>query len=172
MPWRKSEANRGDVEFRERVLRMLGWIAFFIAFAVTAHTEGGPAGIWAGRYACAQDETGLTLRVEPRSGTVLRALFHFYAVRQNPGVPGGCFEMTGTSEQDHNEVSFAAGGWLLHLPGYVTVNLAGQVDATGKHFSGSVTGPNCGGFDLIRVGGPRRVADACHSGETEISSIR
>jgi hypothetical protein len=99
-------------------------------------------------------------------------LFHFYALRENPGVPEGCFEMTGTFERNHNEVSLGAEGWLLHPPGYVTVDLAGQLDATGKHFSGSITGPGCGGFDLIRVGGPRRVADACHSGESEISSIR
>ena len=153
------------------MLRILGWIALLAGFAFTAHAEDGPGGIWAGRYACTQGETGLTLTVEPGSGRALRALFHFYALRENPGVQQGCFEMTGTSERDRNEVSLRAGGRLLHPPGFVTVDLAGQIDATGK-LTGSITGPGCGGFDLIRVGGPRRMADACHSGETQISSIR
>ena len=157
---------------REWLFRALGCIVLLFAFAVTAHAGNGPTGIWTGHYACAQGETGLTLTVEPRSGRALRALFHFYAIRQNPRIPEGCFEMTGTFDRVRNEVSLTAGDWLLHPPGYVTVDLTGQIDAGGKHFGGSVAGPNCGGFDLIRVGRPRRVADACYSRETDIASIR
>jgi hypothetical protein len=122
---------------------------------------------------CAQGETGLTLTVEPGPGSALRALFHFYAGRQNPGVPEGCFEMAGAFDRAGMTVTLRAGKWLLRPPAYVTVDLSGRIDTGGKHFSGSVIGPNCTIFDLARAGGgPRHLNDACQPGEAEIVSAR
>jgi hypothetical protein len=153
-------------------MRILTGAVLTLLSIASARAEDAPSGIWTGRYMCAQGETALTLTVERGSGSALRALFHFYASPQNPEVPEGCFAMTGTFDRAGKTVSLQAGNWILRPPGYVTVDLAGRIETGGRHFSGSVIGPDCTVFDLTRAGGPRRPADACHPAGPEIVSAR
>lgn len=122
------------------------------------------AGIWEGRYSCGQGATGLMLTVRPTEGSNVEALFRFYAVKSNPGVPEGCFEMTGTYVPGTRQMDLSAGRWLLRPFGYVTVDLSGTVSADGSGMSGTVIGPLCTRFELHRGPMvPRSAAPACRS---------
>jgi len=73
-----------------------------LAGIVTAIVAGSAAaqsveltGYWRGTYECAQGVTGANLTIRQGFGTAIDAVLHFYAVPQNPGVPTGCFKMSG-----------------------------------------------------------------------------
>ena len=106
-------------------------------------------GTWQGNYTCSQGLTGLTLTMAPSTGGSARGVFRFYQVEGNPGVPDGCFEMSGTVSG--NQVRLQAGNWLYRPAGYVTVDLAGALDADGTAFMGSIFGPDCTTFTLHRI---------------------
>ncbi|HTI00652.1 MAG TPA: hypothetical protein VL752_06860 [Acidisoma sp.] len=105
------------------------------------------SGVWRGVYQCAQGLTGamLTLTVAP-DGTAA-GLFEFFAIKQNPGVPRGCFEMAGRLDQA-GHLALAPGAWRLRPPGFVTVGLDGQAIA-GDRLVGEVQGPGCVNFALL-----------------------
>lgn len=105
------------------------------------------SGVWRGVYQCAQGLTGamLTLTVAP-DGTAA-GLFEFFPIKQNPGVPRGCFEMAGRMEPNGRLV-LAPGAWRLQPPGFVTVGLAGQ-EIAGDRLVGAIQGPGCLSFALL-----------------------
>ena len=49
-------------------------------------------GEWTGKYVCGQGVTGARL-ILSEDGS--RGVFHFYALPENPGVPEGCYQVTG-----------------------------------------------------------------------------
>ena len=101
-----------------------------------------PAVTWTGMYNCAQGVSALTLTVQPTGpANEATALFHFKADKSNPGVPEGCFAMSGTFDARH--LRLHATDWLLQPPGYVTVDLAADVSPDGQSVSGTVIGPGC-----------------------------
>ncbi len=106
-------------------------------------------GTWAGSYTCNQGLTGLTLTVDAPQDGAARGVFRFYQVDANPGVPDGCFAMSGTAAGDH--LDLRAAGWLYRPWGYITVDLSGAVSADGTTLSGSIYGPNCTTFELHRM---------------------
>ena len=58
-----------------------------------------------------------------------RALFHFYAAPENPGVPEGCFAMAGFFNQASSTLNLTAGQWIVQPHNYRTANVSGLVDA-------------------------------------------
>ena len=114
-----------------RTLCLAGLLAIGLHIpAVAIAAEIG--GAWEGSYTCNQGMTGLTLTVAADQDGAARGVFRFYQVDANPGVPDGCFAMSGTAAGDHLDLQ--ATGWLYRPWGYITVDLAGAVSADGTRF--------------------------------------
>ena len=134
---------------RRRGLRM-GRLAVLAALVVpTVGNAAEAGGTWQGEYICNQGLTGLTLTVMPSEAGAVRAVFRFYHVDGNPGVPDGCFAMSGSVSGD--QLHLEAGSWLYRPRGYVTVDLTGTLNPAGTSMTGSIFGPNCTTFSLHRV---------------------
>ena len=129
-------------------------LALLLVFlgGVAARAESGAEGVWVGRYACGQGETGMVLTI---AAPPARSLFYFHPAPPNPGVPEGCFEMDGAYDPATRRISLTAGRWIVRPFGYVTVDLAGVVSADGMGMSGTVLGPWCADFSVRRVPAPQ-----------------
>lgn len=152
------------------VSRMASLAALALS-AAGARAETDVAGVWQGRYDCAQGSTGLTLTIRHAGDTHLHALFHFYAIKSNRDVPEGCFEMSGSYAPANGKVDLSAGRWLLRPPGYVTVDLSGTADSDGRELRGTVDGPLCTSFELRRVARETRITDTNCRPEAVTSSL-
>jgi hypothetical protein len=117
------------------------------------------SGEWSGKYVCRQGVTGARL-VLSEDGS--RALFHFYGLPENPGVPEGCFSMSGFFDQASGELNLTAGKWIVRPRNYMTANVAGNLDANGQNFVGRILGPaGCSNIFLARAPAPRPLPSAC-----------
>ena len=124
-------------------------VVFAALLAPTIGIAAEVGGTWKGEYTCNQGRTGLTLTVTPSKAGTAQAVFRFYQIEGNPGVPDGCFAMSGTISGD--QLHLKAGSWLYRPRGYVTVDLTGMANPAGTSLTGSVFGPNCTTFFLERV---------------------
>jgi len=116
-------------------------------------TDDGAAviGPWVGTYTCGQGLTGISLTITEAREGVAEALFHFYAVPDNPGVPTGCFLQSGTFDPGTRRITLRGGRWLLQPPNYLTVGFSGQIDRNGAILTGKVIGPRgCTTFRMER----------------------
>jgi hypothetical protein len=130
--------------------------------APSAPAPGTIGGEWSGKYFCAQAVTGTQLIF---SGDGLRALFHFYAVPENPGVPEGCFTMAGFFDPNSSMLNLTAGQWLVRPRNFCTANVSGLVDAGRQNFLGRLLGPpGCTVIALTREPSPRPLPNACERG--------
>ena len=133
------------------MVRTLGLsVAVWLSAFSLAAGQKELVGEWSGRYDCAQGTTGLRLVIAEATPANARALFHFFPLPENPGVPEGCFTLDGSYDRATGTLDLRGGEWLLRPAGYVTVDFRGQVDALGGRFSGRVVGPGCTEFDLVR----------------------
>ena len=108
-------------------------------------------GQWEGTYTCAQGLTGLTLTLGNRVVGYMPAVFSFYAVPSNPGVPSGSFRMDG--RLDGHRLVLTAGEWITQPVGYRTVDLDGIVTPDGQTYVGDVIGGlACTTFSLSKMG--------------------
>ena len=134
------------------------WLLLFVlvtGLGDAARAEDGVVGSWSGQYVCAQGDTALTLTIRPAaSAGEVTALFHFQSSPSNPGVPEGCFTMSGSYDGDSRRTQLTADSWLLRPEDYVMVDLVGQLDPDGSRLSGRVVGPFCSTFELHRVSAP------------------
>lgn len=154
-----------------RWLLVAGLLASLAPRALAA--DDAVSGTWDGNYLCGQGDTALTLTLGPAGpkGEV-SGLFHFNALKKNPGVPEGCFTMTGTYDRQSREVKLTAGRWLLWPWGYVSVNLEGRVGPDGRRLGGRVIGPFCTSFALRRTGpAPAVLPEAC-AGDATVAAVR
>ncbi|GAB0112853.1 hypothetical protein [Acidisoma sp. C75] len=101
---------------------------------------------WSGAYDCAQGPTGLRLLLTTEPDGSAHGLFDFHAVKQNPDVPQGCFELKGRIDAA-GRFTLLPGAWRLQPPNYVSVALVGQ-EIAGGGLAGRVLGPGCTGFAL------------------------
>ncbi len=130
--------------------------------APSAPARGGIGGEWSGRYFCAQGVTGAQLIF---SDDGARALFHFYAVPENPGVPEGCFAMSGFFEPVGRTLNLTAGQWIVRPRNFRTANVSGLFDANRQNFLGRLLGPpGCSVIALTRAPSPRPLPNACERG--------
>jgi hypothetical protein len=120
-------------------------------------------GYWRGTYGCAQGLTGINLTIRQGFGVTIEAVFHFYAVPQNPGVPTGCFRMLG--QYDPATRAFVLESderqWIVQPPNYLVVNFRGTLGADGRSMRGRVEGPGFTQFDLQRLERPPLAPPAC-----------
>ena len=143
--------------------RWLIAIGLLAALMPGARADDAVSGTWEGSYRCGQGNTALVLDLRPgQMPGAVDGLFYFHESTDNPGVPEGCFAMSGSVDRQRHQVTLSAGRWLLHPFGYVTVDLVGQLDPGGERLSGRVIGPLCDAFELRRVeSSATTVAPAC-----------
>jgi hypothetical protein len=145
-------------------MRQVVWFGVLaVALAsVRADSQTLPHGTWTGEYTCLQGSTALELVLQPaKDATSLRGWFHFRSTPTNPGVPEGCFEMAGQFDPAGRQLSLLAGRWLRQPPGYVTVDLKGELDVPGTALSGSVVAIGCASFALRLARRDTALPDAC-----------
>lgn len=106
--------------------------------------------VWEGRYLCPQGVTGLTLELAGRSGSEVGAVFHFYAVPENPGVPTGSFTLVGVVRGD-GTIDLSPERWIEQPANYWMVGMTGFLDRSTGVMRGRITNPECDLFDLHRV---------------------
>ena len=114
-------------------------------------------GDWRGAYICNQGLTRMTLRIV-RLEPELRALYAFYAHEENPGVPSGCYALSGDFDPATGRFSLQPDGWINKPEGYFAVALEGQVEEGGATLTGKVLGWNCTTFD-VALGPDHRLVD-------------
>lgn len=141
-----------------------------------ARAQPGPAaspiaGAWSGEYVCNQGLTAITLTISRSDPSDVRALFHFYAAPSNPGVPTGCFDMSGTYDPASGRLVLKGGNWLLRPPNYYVVDFVGQIDPATGRFTGRAEGPGCTVFSLSRRGSPRSTPRACRPPDDTVASL-
>lgn len=109
------------------------------------------SGTWTGSYVCQQGETGLRLVIKAAPNGTLSAIFNFYAVPSDPGVPSGSFSMTGTYSAAGVDLNQSR--WIREPAGYVMVNLnAGPPTDGGKVLRGNVSYVGCSTFTVRKSG--------------------
>jgi hypothetical protein len=116
----------------------------------TAALAGDPVGAWIGTYRCAQGVTGGDLVIAADGAGGLRAVFHFFADATNPGVPEGCFTMSGALDAQGAHITLRPGAWIVRPPNFGMAGLEGDIDPLGTTIDGHVTGfgSACGAFHL------------------------
>lgn len=141
--------------------RVVATLVLLAAFSPLAHAQSKPRperpgeasiiGSWAGTYTCLQGLTGVSLTITDDANGRAEALFHFFAVPANPGVPTGCFTQSGTYDARTRQLVLHGGRWLLQPDGYLTVGFSGRMDRAGSSMTGKVLGPRgCTTFRLAR----------------------
>ncbi len=141
-------------------MRAPGALALCLAAAPAAAPGGLPgdvSGDWVGAYTCVQGVTALDLAIKTLRTGELRALFHFRADPSNPGVPEGCYAMTGVIAG--SQVSLKPDRWLLQPRGFSMVGLEGRL-AQGR-IEGRISFPGCTSFEVARASAPPDRALAC-----------
>ena len=81
----------------------------------------------------------------------LSAVFQFFPLAENPGVPSGRFSMTGS--RSGRDVGLRQSAWIDRPPGYAMVDLVGELSDDGETFAGTVQAatPGCTTFSLTRA---------------------
>jgi hypothetical protein len=108
------------------------------------------SGRWVGTYTCTQGITGLELNVSGEKSGLVSAVFSFFAVTANPGVPSGSYKMRGTYDAQGTLTLTAnnESDWISRPSGYGTVDLQGKI--VGNNYSGNFTGGSCTTFSVSK----------------------
>jgi hypothetical protein len=129
--------------------------AFFLATALSllasalAQAPANLNGRWQGSYVCPQGRTGLYLDLNQGAGNSYSAVFSFFALKDNPGVPKGSFTMSGTVN-DAGVLRLQAGQWIEQPADYITVNLSAVVLAKNSRMIGQILSPGCSTLSLTK----------------------
>ena len=100
---------------------------------------------WNGSYQCGGAST-LALHITHVSGNSVSATFDF----KSSGGKAGIFNMSGTFTPATHHLALNAGTWIKQPPGFVSVNLDGNVAPDNHGFAGKVIGPGCSTFSVRR----------------------
>lgn len=126
--------------------------------AAVPPVPGSPAGLWQGTYTCAQGLTGITMLIADGENGSLNAIWDFYAVSSNPGVPTGAVALTGS--HSGSQVSLTPNRWIYQPAGYGAGPLTMTIGADGNTLSGPVRLAGCTTLALSRVGTSARATDS------------
>jgi hypothetical protein len=107
-------------------------------------------GKWKGFYICGQGATGLLLTIAGDASSKLTARFYFFAFPENPNVPSGEFELTGSFDSALGRLKLSPSKWIKQPLGYNMVGLNGSLQAD-QTLQGTIDAPGCGAFGLYKV---------------------
>ena len=157
---------------------MLPIVFGFCGVASAAEPAPSIEGAWEGRYVCAQGPNGASLTIkalpywpgfqvylhrllmgwlrnpETKVEEVqpdhqqIEAQFRFYPLPENPGVPTGAFELTGTYNLALRILDLYPAKWLERPEGYDLVGVKGVLDEDGQSLKGALDGAGCGAIML------------------------
>ena len=82
----------------------------------------------------------------------IEAQFRFFALPENPRVPTGAFELTGTYNLALRILDLYPSKWLERPEGYDLVGVQGVLDEDGQSLKGALDGAGCGAIILRRAG--------------------
>lgn len=110
-------------------------------------------GTWEGTYICRQGLTSLKLVITAKSSNDIDAVFNFFAHPSNPSVPSGSFRMKGSYTVSNSQntpalLNLKGTSWIKQPPGWITVDLRGNVFVSDGKIIGDVTTPGCSRFEL------------------------
>jgi hypothetical protein len=77
----------------------------------------------------------------------------FFPLPANPGVPRGCYRVSGQADAATRSIELRGGQWVRQPPGYHVVDLSGHIGAD-RSISGRVVAQECGQFQLQSVASP------------------
>jgi hypothetical protein len=117
--------------------------------AAQSVTIADVTGSWTGAYHCAQGSTALELEISGSEDAIV-ARFAFSAHASNPGVPSGSFMMTGRFDAKTATLTLTQQRWINQPPGYIMVDMVGQISASERSYRGRITTEGCEGFFLKR----------------------
>ena len=106
------------------------------------------SGSWEGTYFCNQGLTNLNLIISTENSSTLNATFNFYTHESNSGIPSGSFRMSGFYDEETKKLDLKATDWINQPPGYVMVDLSGNLSKQGNEISGNVNGTKCSTFSV------------------------
>ena len=139
-------------------------------------------GVWEGRYVCAQGPTGamLTIKAPPHWPGIqvylhrllmgwlanpetrvpeaqpkqlqIDARFRFYALPDNPGVPSGEFELSGTFDPELGVLNLYPSQWIEQPEGYNWAGLKALLENEGQSLTGALDLQGCGVVALRQAG--------------------
>ena len=113
--------------------------------------RAGVAGEWTGKYICTQGVTALRLSVAQGAGNAITATFNFGPLPENPAVPKGAYQMSGTYDPSLHRVLLRGVKWIDAPDGYVMVGLDGRLTQSGDKISGFVPDLlGCAEFEVRR----------------------
>jgi hypothetical protein len=128
------------------------------AVAPSSAGSGAPESrTWRGSYSCGQGDTGLEVTLRPVGRDRVEGTLSFFPLPTNPGVPRGCYRVSGQAGAATRSIELRGGQWVRQPPGYHTVDLRGQIGAD-HSISGQVLAQECGQFQLQSVASP---AETC-----------
>lgn len=102
--------------------------------------------VWHGTYVCTQGKTAVTILLH-HDGEHITGTFEFGPLAENPHVPHGRYEISGT--QVGTTLEIQPGAWIEHPASYVTVGFAGEMDRDHRLFHGKIAFDGCGAIDLV-----------------------
>lgn len=123
----------------------------------SAGSTGPESRTWRGSYTCGQGDTGLEVTLRPVGQDRLEGTLSFFPLPANPGVPRGCYRVTGQADAATRTIELRGGQWVRQPPGYHVVDLRGRIGAD-RSISGRVLAEECGQFQLQSVASP---AETC-----------
>lgn len=112
---------------------------------------------WTGSYVCAQGTTALRLSLVVRGGGAAVATFEFGPHPDNPKLPSGEFQLTGTVRllsRGQLQVKLAPDRWVTRPgEGWQMVGLTATSDPGQRLLSGRIDAPGCGELQADRETG-------------------
>ena len=136
-------------------------IAVGVAMPAAAQSRNA-GGEWTGKYVCGQGVTGARL-ILSEDGS--RGVFHFYALPENPGVPEGCYQVTGIFNNVTGALAVVPGSWYLQPRRYQSAAFSGIVDERGQNFAGKIIGmKGCASVFLSRAAPTLPLPSVCARG--------
>ena len=110
--------------------------------------------VWEGHYFCTQGKTAMRLTIETNPGGEATMLFEFGPLAENPHLPAGSYELTGTHTRGDDGaivLEMQPGKWIVQPPGYTGVSLTAEIDSELQLITGHIHNPSCGDLEARRV---------------------
>lgn len=126
------------------------------AASANGQAGGAQARTWRGSYTCGQGDTGMEVTLRPLGQGRLEGTLSFFPLPANPGVPRGCYRITGQADAT-GAIALRGAQWVRQPNGYHMVDLSGRLGAD-NGITGQVGGGSCSQFQLQSVASP---AESC-----------
>lgn len=112
-----------------------------------------PRSVWVGYYSCAQGKTAVQLSIAVSPSGAAKAIFEFGPHEDNPDIPSGKYQMTGTfRELDDGrlELVLQPKRWIDQPSGYTMTGLSARSTGRRRRLEGVIESERCGDIVVER----------------------